>query len=269
MSMYKNNRPLILVSNDDAYFAKGLQCLIACVQKFGDIVVVAPATPMSGKSHSITSDFPLRATLVEDANCLKFYKVDGTPADCVKLALNQLLDRRPDLVVAGINHGDNTSVSVLYSGTMGATMEACLHGIPSVGFSLCEHSHAADFSHAMPHIERIVERLLDKGLPKNVCLNINFPKGKIRGVKVGRQGEGEWVEEFDKRYDPKATEYYWLTGRFESRESRNNSPWGKSSEPDIELIDEGYASIVPVNIDMTDYSMIETMKKNGWELGQG
>ncbi|MFV0345257.1 MAG: 5'/3'-nucleotidase SurE [Bacteroidales bacterium] len=259
MSDYNYKRPLILISNDDAYFAKGLQVLIDCASKFGDVVVVAPAAPMSGKSHSITSEFPLRATLVDNDKCLKFYKVNGTPVDCIKLAFSELLDVRPDLVLTGINHGSNTSVNVLYSGTMGAAMEGCLHGVPSVGFSLCSHSLIADFSNTIPYIEAVIKRVLDEGLPKHVCLNINFPKGKIKGMRVCRQAEGKWVEEFDKRSDPRSMDYYWLTGQFESAEQNDN-------DGDVGFIDKGYASIVPVKVDMTDYEMIDKMKSEGWNI---
>lgn len=257
--MSENNKPLILISNDDAYFAKGLHCLIDCACKFGDVVVVAPASPMSGKSHSITSEFPLRTSIEKNNKCLTFYKVNGTPADCIKLAFSELLDTTPDLVLAGINHGSNTSVNVLYSGTMGAAMEGCLHNVPSVGFSLCSHSLIADFSKTIPYIEHIIKLVLEKGLPKNICLNINFPEGEIKGIKACQQAEGRWVEEFDKRSDPRHENYYWLTGKFKRKEHQ-------SENNDVDITDNGYASIVPVNIDMTDYEMIERINNEGWDL---
>jgi len=251
----KNTKPLILVTNDDGYLAPGLEALISLVKPFGDILVVAPEKGSSGMAHAITISTPLRITKVSQIDNVITYKVNGTPADCVKLAINQLISGKPTLLVSGINHGSNTSISVLYSGTMGGAIEGCLNGIPSIGLSLDNHSHNADFSLTVKYSQSIIEKVLNEGLPANTCLNVNFPvctESEFKGIKVCRQANGVWREEYDKRTDPHGGTYYWLTGRFESHENG-------STDTDDWAILNNYASIVPVSTDLTSFKHIEKM----------
>lgn len=250
--MEKQQKPLILVSNDDGYFAPGLKVLIDIVKPYGDVLVVSPEQGVSGMSHAITIKTPLRATKISQEDNVIIYKVNGTPVDCVKLALNQLADRKPDIIVSGVNHGSNSSISVIYSGTMGAAIEGCLNGIPSMGFSITTHSMNADFSVVAKYGAEIFDTVFNDRRKNNICLNINFPvvdESEFKGVKVCRQARGVWREEFEKRIDPHGGEYYWLTGSF------------KNSEPDATDTDEwalanNYASIVPVKVDFTDFDSL-------------
>lgn len=252
-------RPLILLSNDDGFEAKGLVTLIAILRKCGDLVVVAPDSGRSGMSCAITVASPLRMKLITDEEGLKIYKSNGTPADCIKLALNQLFKEvKPDLVVSGINHGMNSSVAIHYSGTMGAVLEACMNGFPALGFSLDNHSLDADFEVASDYIYKITQSVIDNGLPRGCCLNVNIPSVEvIKGVKICRQASGRWIEEFDKREHPKGGYYYWLTGNF-----HNDEP----DEPDTDMhaLREGFISVVPSQIDMTCYKLMDKMKN--WNL---
>lgn len=252
-------RPLILLSNDDGVEAKGLASLIAILRKCGDLVVVAPDSGRSGMSCAITVASPLRMELITDEEGLKIYKSNGTPTDCIKLALNQLLkEDKPDLVVSGINHGTNASVAIHYSGTMGAVLEACMNGFPALGFSLDNHSMDADFDIAGSHIQKITQSVIDNGLPIGCCLNVNIPNVDIiKGVKICRQATGRWIEEFDKRVHPRGGHYYWLTGNFHNHEPE---------EPDTDMfaLKEGYISVVPSQIDMTCYKLMDKMKN--WNL---
>ncbi|TKG90409.1 5'/3'-nucleotidase SurE [Puteibacter caeruleilacunae] len=252
-----NHRPKILVTNDDGVRAKGIKILTEIAKEFGDITVVAPDGPRSGMSNAITVQDPIRLKLVHEEEGLRVYRCSGTPVDCVKLALNQLYDERPDFVLSGINHGPNSSISLLYSGTMGAAIEGCLHNIVSAGFSLCSYSSDADFSQAKPFVRKVLAELISNGLPQGVCLNVNIPEGEPVGIKVCRQGKGLWVEEFQKRQDPVGRDYYWLTGYYE-----NHEPGAEDS--DIHALDNKYVSVVPVTVDMTSYEMLD--KLNGWSL---
>lgn len=259
--MENRKKPVILVTNDDGYRAKGIHALIEAVQPFGHVVVVAPSQPQSGMSHAITVNLPLRMEKVEEKENLEFYVVSGTPVDCVKLANNQLFrDHKPDLLVSGINHGANSSSSVVYSGTMAAAIEGCLYHIPSIGFSLLDFSRHPDFSASIRYTRMIVKNALETGIQLNTCLNVNIPKlsfDEIKGVRVCRQNKGVWREEFDKRLDPNDREYYWLTGEF------------YNLEPDAEDTDEWalhhkYISIVPVQVDLTAYKSIDQLKS--WQF---
>lgn len=243
-------RPYILVTNDDGVDAPGILALTKMMMKLGDVLVVAPDGPRSGQSSAITANEPIKAKLIEKKEGLTRYSCTGTPTDCTKLAFDSLAEREIDLVVAGINHGSNAAINVIYSGTMGAALEGCEHGVPSVGFSLCDHAYDADFSFFEPHILKISEETLQNGLPENVCLNVNAPIGQLKGVRVARQCKGQWVKEFEKRTDPHGREYYWLTGFF------------KNFEPDAEETDEwalanGYVSVVPTTIDLTAHKTVE------------
>jgi len=248
-----SERPLILITNDDGINAKGLKELTEVMRLFGDVVVVAPERHMSGMSNAITVDKPIRAIKTIDEEGYQVYKCTGTPVDCIKLALNQLLEKKPDFVVSGINHGSNCSISVVYSGTMGGAIEGCIHNIPSIGFSLNDYDPESDFSRAKIYVARVFQQVAENGLPPFVCLNVNIPKGEIKGIQVCRQTSGKWVEEFDRRTDPQKRDYYWMAGYFENHEE-------DVVDTDIHAIDNGYVSVVPVNADMTCYETYENLK---------
>ncbi len=251
------DRKLILVSNDDGVDARGLENLINMVLPYGDVFVVAPEKGQSGMSHSISLLEPLRTRKIKIGTELSIIAVSGTPVDCVKLAINQLLPRKPDLMVSGINHGSNSAISVIYSGTMGAAIETSLYGIPSIGFSVLDHSKDADFSLVVKHGTKIIEDVLENGLPPQVSLNVNFPvtdEKNYRGFKICKQTTGVWKEEFDKRTDPYGGDYYWLTGDFHNFEPGNE-------ESDEWALANNYASVVPVKIDFTEYNTINELKK--------
>lgn len=248
-----SERPLILITNDDGVSAKGLKELTEVMRLFGNVVVVAPDRHMSGMSNAITVDLPIRVTKTVDEEGFQVYKCTGTPVDCVKLAINQLLESPPDFIVSGINHGANSSISVVYSGTMGGALEGCIHGIPSIGFSLSDYDEEADFSRAKIYVARVFQQVAENGLPAFVCLNVNIPKGDIKGIKVCRQTGGKWVEEYDKRTDPHKRDYFWMSGYFQNFEE-------DVPDTDILALETGYVSVVPVNADMTCYQTFESMK---------
>lgn len=234
------DRKLILISNDDGVEAPGLHRLIETVSELGDVIAVAPAQPHSGQSAAMTFNEPLRIQEHPDMAGAKVYSVTGTPVDCVKVAMRNIVPRKPDLVLAGINHGSNAGVNVIYSGTMGAVQEGCVQGVPSVGYSLLHHSLAADFSHCLPYVRRITERVLAEGLPGGVCLNVNFPaKVEIEGLKVVRAARSHWTEEYKEYVDPHGAPFYWLTGGMVNEEP-------EADDTDLYWLDRHYATIVPV-----------------------
>lgn len=248
-------RPLILITNDDGIRAKGIRELVEMAKPFGRIVVVAPQEGHSGMSHAITIKTPLRIREHDWGNDIEAYSVNGTPVDCVKLAMSQILKHKPDLVLSGINHGSNSSVSVFYSGTMAATIEGCMYGIPSIGFSLLDFMPDADFSGSVEYGRHIIQNVLDHGLATGVCLNVNIPaipKEEIKGIKVCRQNKGTWREEFDKRTDPRGYNYYWLTGHFHNAEP-------EATDTDEHALSNGYLSIVPISIELSDRQEIERL----------
>lgn len=251
-------KPLIFITNDDGYQAKGIAALIDSVKDLGEVVVVAPDGPRSGYSSAITSIVPLRVFPHKIEENLKIYICTGTPVDCVKLGIGEVLDGRlPDLVITGINHGSNSAVSVLYSGTMGAAIEGCLFKIPSVGFSLLDHAFDADFSGCAKYTRLISEKVLVEGLPLGTCLNVNIPQSKdIKGIKIARQTKGKWVGEYKKSVDGGNHPVYWLTGQFS-----NEEPQAKDADENI--LAENYVAVVPVKVDMTDHEYIEKLKQ--WE----
>lgn len=252
--MEKNHEPLILVSNDDGYQFNGIKTLTSVARQFGEVVVVAPAQHQSGKSNAITVARPLRAMPVGKEEGVRAFLVDGTPTDCIKLALDQLLKgRKPDLVVAGVNHGFNMGVNTLYSGTLGAVFEACLHGIDSVAFSYGNYSLTADMSTCVPVLKEVIGKVLSRGLPKDVCLNINIPygKGELKGTKVTTSCMGHWIKEFERRIDPHGIDYYWITGEY-----RRDDPNDDST--DMYWLDRGWITVTPCKIDQTDH---EAMKQ--------
>jgi 5'-nucleotidase len=255
--MAERKRPLILITNDDGVHAVGINQLIRTVRPLGEIVVVAPDGPRSGMSSAITSLVPIRYELLKSEENLKIYSCSGTPVDCVKLALNKLLNRKPDLVLSGINHGSNAAICVVYSGTIGATLEGCICGIPSIGVSLADYSSNADFSLAAEYGKIVAERVIAEGLPKGICLNLNVPATpEVKGLKICSQTKGYWAKEFKESTDAANRPIYWLTGEFfnEEPENINSDEWA---------IAQGYAALVPLQIDMTAYPFMAKIKD--WE----
>lgn len=255
-----DKKPLILVTNDDGFDSKGIESLIKVVRKFGEVVVVAPEEGQSGMSHAITIKYPLRINKLEEDKDFTLYSCNGTPVDCVKLAINQILDRTPDLVVSGINHGSNASVSVIYSGTMAAAIEGCLNRINSIGFSIDDYSSNPDFELSELVVEQMVAKVLKEGLPKDTCLNVNIPaepKEDIKGIKICRQTKGTWREEFVKQTDPRGKDYYWLTGSFDNFEP-------EAEDTDEWALSNNFVAVVPLNIDLTDNEAIPYFQK--WKL---
>ncbi|RXP45182.1 5'/3'-nucleotidase SurE [Lutibacter sp. HS1-25] len=253
-----NKRPLILVTNDDGITAPGIRILISVMNEIGDVVVVAPDSPQSGMGHAVTINDTLYCSEITiDNGPQREFQSSGTPADCVKLAVSELMDRKPDLCVSGINHGSNSSINVIYSGTMSAAVEAGVEGIPAIGFSLLDYSWNADFEPLKSYIKKIALNVLENGLPDGVVLNVNFPKNnQFEGIKICRQARANWVEEFDKRVNPQGRVYYWLTGKFENMDN--------GEDTDEWALANNYISVVPVQFDLTAHHFIQ--KLNNWKL---
>jgi len=248
---------LILVTNDDGLYAPGLRVLFETMEEFGKVVVVSTMEGQSGMSQALTVRIPLRVKLLEENDKHRIYSCNGTPTDSIKLAVNQLLDRLPDFVVAGINHGANASVSVLYSGTMAAALEGCLYGITSAGFSLNSFSREADMSACKEYIRIVMKSLLAEPLPPGICLNVNIPAvdgREIKGIRICRQSKGNWKEEFEKRKDPMGRTYYWLTGFY-----NNHEP--EAEDTDEWALRNNYVSVVPVTVDMTAHGYLEKLRE--------
>lgn len=251
----ENQRPLILVSNDDGIMAKGISELIKFLRPLGEIVVMAPDSPRSGSGCALTVTDPVHFQLLRRDVGLTVYKCSGTPTDCVKLARSTVLDRQPDLVVGGINHGDNSATNVHFSGTMGVVTEGCLNGIPSIGFSLCSHDPGADFEAAGPYIRQIAAAVLAKGLPPLTCLNVNFPDtNEIKGIRVCQQGKGTWTNEWEACPRKTDSNYYWLIGEFADHEQ-------ESEKSDRWAIANGYVAITPTTVDVTAYHFIDELNR--------
>jgi 5'-nucleotidase len=253
-------KPLILVTNDDGISAPGIRKLIEIMNRVGEVYVVAPDKHQSGMGHAITINSTLQCEPVKlSSGIQKEFYCSGTPADCVKIAIDQILHRKPDLCVSGINHGSNSSINVIYSGTMSAAVEAGLNGIPAIGFSLCDYHYDADFSQAEDFILKITENVLKNKLPRDVVLNVNIPKAnkeEIKGIKICRQARANWVEEFDKRVDPRGRHYYWLTGEFINQD--------EGKDTDEYALENNYVSVVPIQFDLTSYQSIKTLET--WKM---
>tara|TARA_R100000935_G_scaffold58757_1_gene97598 strand:+ start:35847 stop:36626 length:780 start_codon:yes stop_codon:yes gene_type:complete len=254
-------KPLILVTNDDGITAPGIRALIEVMNTLGDVCVVAPDSPQSGMGHAITINNTLYCDKVEvhKDQPQKEYSCSGTPADCVKLAVNEILKRKPDLCVSGINHGSNSSINVIYSGTMSAAVEAGTQGIPSIGFSLLDYSLDADFEPVKKYVKQIAEQCLQNKMPQGVVLNVNFPKAsakELKGLKVCRQANAHWIENFDKRTNPLGRDYYWLTGEFVNED--------KGEDTDEWALANNFVSVVPVQFDLTAHHAIKDI--NSWDL---
>ena len=253
-------KPLILVTNDDGINAPGIRCLIDVMSEIGEVIVVAPDSPQSGMGHAITINSTLHCSKISSKSSkILEYSCSGTPADCVKLAVNELMPRKPDLCVSGINHGSNSSINVIYSGTMSAAIEAGIEGIPAIGFSLLDYRWNANFSDSKKFIKKITLNALKNKIPKDVVLNVNIPalkESEIKGIKICRQAKSYWLEEFDKRKNPLGQEYYWLTGKFIDKD--------KGEDTDEWALKNGFISIVPVEFDLTAHSAIKAL--NQWNF---
>lgn len=256
------SRPLILVSNDDGITSRGIATLVEAMMELGDVIVVAPDGPQSGMGHAITVGDTLRLEENFLFKGVKAFECSGTPADCVKIARHFVLknERQPDVIVSGINHGSNTSISVLYSGTMSAAIEGAIEGTPAIGFSLCDYSHKADFSHTKEIVKRITSQVLAKGLPKGVALNVNIPHKQnepIKGIRVCRQANAKWVEDFDQRFDPNGRRYFWMVGNFVN--------FDKGEDNDEWAIANNYVSVVPCQFDLTAHQTIPFLNE-AWDI---
>lgn len=257
----KSNQPVILVTNDDGITAPGIFNLVEAVKDLGKVVVVAPDKPQSGMGHAITIGQPLRLHAVNTYfEGIESYQCSGTPVDCVKLAVDKILHRKPDLCLSGINHGANHSINVIYSGTMSAAVEAAIESIPSVGFSLLDYSIEADFTAARHYARLIVQQMLKQKLDKHTVLNVNFPPvapDLIKGVRICRQAYAKYEEDFVERDDPNGRKYYWLTGEFVN--------FDKGKDTDVWALKNNYVSVVPVQFDLTNYTLKEKLEKT-WKL---
>jgi 5'-nucleotidase len=254
-----HQKPLILITNDDGINAPGIHSLIEAVKTLGEIYVVAPDKPQSGMGHAITLNSTLRVQEHKNEKGFPQFSTSGTPVDCVKLAIKKLLPRKPDLLVSGINHGSNSSISVIYSGTMSAAVEGALENIPSIGFSLCNHSIDADFSAAIHIAHKIVKNVLNQKMPDYTCLNVNIPAidlDLINGIKVCRSARAYWEEDFDERIDPYGRKYYWLTGSLKN--------YDDGEDTDEWALANNYVSVVPIHFDMTAHEHLKTIES--WNL---
>jgi 5'-nucleotidase len=249
--------PVILITNDDGLMAPGIRHLIEAVKDLGRIVVVAPDKPQSGMGHAITIGFPLRLYKTHLMDGVESWSCSGTPVDCVKLAVDKVLHQKPDICLSGINHGANHSINVIYSGTMSAAVEASIENIPAIGFSLLDHNLEADFTGAKQFARQIVEKVLSKKADKHLCLNVNFPSvdvSLIKGIKICRQAYAKYQEEFQERKDPSGKKYYWLTGEFLN--------FDKGKDTDVWALKNNYVSIVPVQYDLTSYTIKKSIEKS-------
>lgn len=255
-----NKKPVILVTNDDGISAKGIRALIEVMTEIGTVVVVAPDKPQSAMGHAITINNMLYLNKISSVDdTITEYSCSGTPVDCVKIAVNEVLKKKPDLCVSGINHGSNSSINVIYSGTMSAAVEAGIEGIPAIGFSLLDYDWDANFDEIKTYVKKIALQVLEKKLPEGVVLNVNFPKlaeKEIKGIKICRQAKAIWEEKFDKRQSPMGKEYYWLSGEFVN--------YDKGEDTDEWALSNGFISVVPVQFDMTAHHAIQPL--NGWEF---
>jgi len=247
--------PLILVTNDDGFHAPGINALTEVAMEFGRVLKIAPDKPQSGMGHAITINSTLRIEKMPKGDLLGAYQCTGTPVDCVKIALDVILDEKPDLIISGINHGSNASINVIYSGTMSAAMEGYIEGTPSIGFSLLDHSLEANFNATKVYARKVIEMALAKG-SGNYCFNVNVPNlplEMIKGMKFCRQAHAKWEEEFDKRTDPSGRDYFWLTGHFKPFEEH-------AEDTDLWALQQGFVSIVPVSYDLTNYKTLEEVQ---------
>ena len=255
-SSVKKERPVILITNDDGVTAPGIMNLVEAVKDMGKIVVVAPDKPQSGMGHAITIGQPLRLHKIHSMENVETWSCTGTPVDCVKLAVDKILHRKPDLCLSGINHGANHSINVIYSGTMSAAVEAAIESIPSAGFSLLDYRIDADFTGARKYVRIIVEKMLSTKLDKHTVLNVNIPSVAtelLKGFKICRQAYAKYEEDFIERNDPHGRHYYWLTGEFVN--------FDKGKDTDVWALANNYVSVVPVQFDLTNYVLKSKLEK--------
>jgi 5'-nucleotidase len=258
MAKSKSKQPVILITNDDGVTAPGIRNLAEAVKDLGKVIMVAPDKPQSGMGHAITIGYPLRMHQLQLIDGVETWQTTGTPVDCVKLAVDKILRRKPDICLSGINHGANHSINVIYSGTMSAAIEASIESIPSIGFSLLNYSMEADFTASKIYARKIVEQVLSmKNVDKHLCLNVNIPNAEaslIKGIKVCRQAYAKYEEDFDERHDPAGKKYYWLTGEFKN--------FDKGKDTDVWALKNNYVSVVPVQFDLTNYVLKKQLEKN-------
>jgi len=249
-------KPLILISNDDGYHSGGIRFLVEMLRDMADIIVVAPESARSGFSCAFSATTPLRLKRRNRIQGVEMWSCNGTPVDCVKIGLDQFCrDRRPDMIIGGINHGDNSSVNNHYSGTMGVAMEGCMKYIPSIAFSSCNYDENADLAYLADYVRPIVSHVLKNGLPKGVCLNVNFPAfPPFKGTKVTRMTYGSWVNEVVKNHHPRGYDYFWMVGSF-----HNDEPGAEGT--DRWALSQGYVAITPTTMDVTAYDYIDQMRK--------
>jgi 5'-nucleotidase len=257
----KEERPIILITNDDGITAPGIHSLVKAVKDLGDVVIIAPDKPQSGMGHAITIGVPLRLDKVKDFfDGAEAWQTNGTPVDCVKLAVDKILHRKPDICLSGINHGANHSINVIYSGTMSAAMEASIESIPSIGFSLLDYSIEADFTAAEFYVHKIVKSLLERKMQKHFLLNVNIPAVPLdlmNGIKVCKQTYAKYEEDFDERLDPHGRKYFWLTGEFKNFDT--------GEDTDVWALEHNYVSVVPVQFDLTNYTLKKELEKT-WDI---
>ncbi len=261
MSEEKKEKPIILITNDDGITAPGIRNLVEAVKELGKVVVVAPDKPQSGMGHAITIGVPLRLNKVEDMfEGIEAWQTSGTPVDCVKLAVDKILHRKPDICLSGINHGANHSINVIYSGTMSAAMEASIESIPSVGFFFFFYRFEADFTASRFYVHKIVQSLLKTKMDKHLLLNVNIPSMPLElmnGIKVCKQAYAKYDEDFDERLDPHGKKYYWLTGEFKNFDT--------GEDTDVWALEHNYVSVVPVQFDLTNYKLKKELEKS-WDV---
>jgi len=253
----KKAAPVILITNDDDITSPGIRNLVEAVKDLGTVVVVAPDKPQSGMGHAITIGSPLRMNRMNIFGEIEAWQTSGTPVDCVKLAVDKILHRKPDICLSGINHGANHSINVIYSGTMSAAMEASIEGIPSIGFSLLDYNYDADFTGSRQVVHKIVSAVLNKKLDKHLLLNVNIPSvpaENIKGIKVCKQAYAKYEEDFAERLDPHGKKYYWLTGEFKN--------FDKGKDTDVWALEHNYVSVVPVQFDLTNYTLKSQLEKS-------
>jgi 5'-nucleotidase len=256
----KNARPVILITNDDGILAPGIRNLVEAVKDLGKVVVVAPDKPQSGMGHAITIGLPLRLHPVTIFEGVEAFQCSGTPVDCVKLAVDKVLHRKPDICLSGINHGANHSINVIYSGTMSAAVEAAIESIPSAGFSLLDHSVEADFTGARQYARLVVQQMLSTRLDKHTVLNVNIPAVPaelIKGIRICKQAYAKYEEDFVERSDPNGKKYFWLTGEFVN--------FDKGRDSDVWALEHNYVSVVPVQFDLTNYVLKSKLEKS-WKF---
>lgn len=250
-----NEKPTILITNDDGVTAPGIAALIEVAKQFGRVVVVAPDAPQSGMGHAITIGKPLRLHPVHLFGEIEAYQCSGTPVDCVKLAVDKVLHKKPDFCFSGINHGSNSSINIIYSGTMSAAMEASIEKIPAIGFSYLDYSFDADFSLSQQVATEVIHAMMHGKLPAKGLYNVNIPQipiKKYKGIKVCRQANAKWKESFVERVDPHGKKYFWLTGEFQNLD--------KGKDTDVWALEHQYASVVPVQYDLTDYELLNAIQ---------